>query len=248
MSSYLLFFAAGDFDRIASTVGPTEVGVVAQKGKGERGRLALRAATDTLGYYNDYFGVPYALPKLDNIAFPGAGNFGAMENWGAIFYFEPYLLEDPAASTSEDRQNIYLVVAHEVSHMWFGNLVTMRGWDDLWLNEGFASWMETKATNVFHPEWQPWLLASESRESAMHLDARASTHPIIRKVKTLEEAELAFDKITYEKGSQVIRMIEAYVGEEPFLSHPQAFVRQRCNGRPVEGAGSRISRAGYRCG
>lgn len=226
MSSYLLFFAIGKFDHIATKVGATQVGVYTQPGKGEQGRFALQATADSLKLYNDYFGMDYPLKKLDSIAFPGAGGFGAMENWGAIFYFEPYLLVDPQLSTQRDRQNVYVVVAHEVSHQWFGNLVTMKWWDDLWLNEGFATWMASKATNHYQPEWNIWMLDAESREQAMRLDARDSTHPIVRKVKTYEEAELSFDGITYEKGNQVIRMIEAYVGEDAFRTAIRAHVRK----------------------
>jgi len=234
MSSYLLFFAAGEFDRIVAKAGATEVGVFTQRGKGEQARFALGVNTEVLGYYNDYFAIPYPLPKLDSITFPSAGG-GAMENWGAIFYYEPFLLMDPAFSTAQDRQTIYSIVAHEVAHQWFGNLVTTRGWEDLWLNEGFASWMATKVSHVFHPGWQAWLHSAESRESAMRLDARASTHPIVRQVDTLEEAELAFDDITYEKGSQVIRMLEAYVGEDAFRNAIRQHIRQHAYGNAVTG-------------
>jgi len=233
MSSYLLFMGAGEFDRVATRAGNTEVGVITQRGKAEQGRFALQANVDVLGYYNDYFATRFPLPKLDSVTFPGAGSFGAMENWGAIFYFEPYLLVDPALSNESDRQEIFTIVAHEVSHQWFGDLVTMRRWDDLWLNEGFASWMETKASYVFHPDWNRWLYAMENREKAMRLDARASTHPIVRKVRTLEEAELAFDEITYEKGSQVIRMIEAYVGEEAFRAAIREHMRAHAYGNAI---------------
>jgi aminopeptidase N len=226
MSSYLLFFAVGKFDHIASKVGSTDVGVYTQPGKGEQGRFALQATVDSLNLYNDYFGVDYPLKKLDSIAFPGAGGFGAMENWGAIFYFEPYLLIDPKLATQRDWQGVYVVVAHEVSHQWFGNLVTMKWWDDLWLNEGFATWMASKATDHYQPEWNVWRMDAESREQAMRLDARDSTHPIIRPVRTYEEAELSFDEITYEKGNQVIRMIEAYVGEEAFKKAIRAHVKK----------------------
>lgn len=236
MSSYLLFFAAGEFDHITTNVGAkagaTEVGVFTQRGKGEQARFALGVNTEVLGYYNEYFDIPYPLPKLDSITFPSAGG-GAMENWGAIFYYEHYLLMDPALSTAQDQQTLYSIVAHEVAHQWFGNLVTTRGWEDLWLNEGFASWMATKTSHKFHPEWSAWLHSAESRESAMRLDARASTHPIVRKVDTLEEAELAFDDITYEKGSQVIRMLEAYVGEDAFRTAIRAHIRRHAYGNAV---------------
>lgn len=233
MSSYLLFFAVGDLERIAQRVGGVDVGILAQRGKAEQGRFALDANVEVLGYYNDYFGTAYPLPKLDSVAFPGAGAFGAMENWGAIFYYEPYLLMDPVLSTAQDQQAIYEIIAHEVAHQWFGNLVTTRGWDDLWLNEGFASWMASKATHVFRPEWNMWLHAAKNRETAMRLDARSSTHPIVRKVSTLEEAELAFDEITYEKGSQVIRMIEAYVGEDAFRTAIRAHMKKHAYGNAV---------------
>ena len=233
MSSYLLFFAVGDFDRLTRTVDGVELGVVLQKGKGAKGRFALDATADALDYYNKYFGVPYPLPKLDSIGMPGAGNFGAMENWGAVFYFEPFVTLDPALSTERDAQTVYEVVTHEVAHQWFGNLVTMEWWDDLWLNEGFASWMASKIGDRIHPEWKVWLHAAGSRERAIRLDASATTHPIIRQVKNLEEAELAFDEITYEKGSAVIRMIEGWVGEDAFRTAIRAHIRNHAYGNAV---------------
>jgi aminopeptidase N len=233
MSTYLLFFAVGDFDRITREVDGTELGVVLQKGRAEKGRFALNATADALDYYNHYFGVPYPLPKLDSVGMPGAGNFGAMENWGAIFYFEPFIMLDPALSTEGDAQTVYEVVTHEVAHQWFGNLVTMEWWDDLWLNEGFASWMAGKMGDRVHPEWKVWLHAADPRESAIRLDASATTHPIIRKVKTLEEAELAFDEITYEKGAAVIRMIEGWAGDNAFRSAIRAHIRNHAYGNAV---------------
>jgi aminopeptidase N len=117
------------------------------------GRFALAAAAELLPWYNDYFGTPYPLPKLDLIATPGSSqSYGAMENWGAIQYFEPYLLVDARLSSESDRQSVFETVAHEVSHQWFGDLVTMNWWDDLWLNEGFATWMESKAAAALHPD------------------------------------------------------------------------------------------------
>ncbi|MEQ8934482.1 MAG: M1 family metallopeptidase, partial [Amphiplicatus sp.] len=213
MSSYLLYFGMGDLDRITADHDGIELGIVTQAGDGEKGRFALEETDDILDYYHDYFGVKYPLPKLDQIAVPGAGGFGAMENWGAIMYFEPVLLVDPKLSTAADKQRIFSVVAHEVAHQWFGDLVTMQWWDDLWLNEGYASWMETKVANVLHPEWNPWLQSLGGKEGAFGLDSVASTHPVVQTVRNIGEATLAFDAITYQKGEAVIRMIEAYVGE-----------------------------------
>jgi len=214
MSSYLLFLAVGEFDRITTMVAGTEIGVVTKKGDGEKGRWALEGAAQILPYYNNYFGVPYPLPKLDNIAGPGSSQFfGAMENWGAIFSFESLLLNDPAITSEERRQAIFKVAAHEMAHQWFGDLVTMAWWNDIWLNEGFASWMGSKATGVIHPEWDPLLVRIASRESAMNQDSLSTTHSIVQNITTVEQISQAFDAITYNKGQSVIVMLEDYVGE-----------------------------------
>ncbi len=216
MPSYLLFLAVGEFERVTRNVDGIELGVVVRRGQTHRTSEALEAGEQSLRYFTEYFGIPYPLPKLDMIGVPGAGGFGAMENWGAILYFDQYLLVDEHSSEAE-RQNVFGIVAHEIAHQWFGNLVTMTWWDDLWLNEGFASWMAAKATEDVHPDWRPWLSQlSDGTATAMALDARTGTHPIVQTVNTLDEANLAFDAITYEKGLAVIRMIEAYVGEEDF--------------------------------
>lgn len=216
MSTYLMFFGMGELDRVTTRVGDVEIGTVSRRGTGEQGRYALDALSNILPFYNDYFGTPYPLPKLDQIAAPGSGTFGAMENWGAILYFEQLLLIDPALATEGDRQLVYTVIAHEVAHQWFGDLVTMSWWDDLWLNEGFASWMMNKAIDRFHPDWNIWLQTQGSVESAMTLDALSGTHPIIQSIASVEEAETAFDQITYQKGQAVIRMLESYLGEDDF--------------------------------
>jgi aminopeptidase N len=215
MSSYLLFLSVGEFDRITTTVAGTEIGIVAKKGDGEKGRWALDSSALVLPYYNDYFGAPYPLPKLDNVAGPGSSQFfGAMENWGAIFSFESILLNDPAITSEERRQSIFKVAAHEMAHQWFGDLVTMAWWNDLWLNEGFATWMSGKATNGIHPEWNPLLERIGRRDTAMLSDSLSSTHPIVQNITTVEQISQAFDSITYSKGAAIIVMLEDYVGED----------------------------------
>lgn len=233
MSSYLLYLAMGDLERISAKAGAVDIGVVARRGEAEKGRFALESAVELLGYYNTYFGTPYPLPKLDMIAAPGSGGFGAMENWGAILYFDRYLLLDPALSSAADKQNVFIVVAHEMAHQWFGNLVTMQWWDDLWLNEGFASWMENKATDALHPEWRVWLTAAGGREGAMEIDARPGTHPVVQRVDTIDQANLAFDTITYEKGQSVVRMLEAHVGETAFRDGVRAYMAKHKYGNTI---------------
>jgi aminopeptidase N len=225
MSSYLVALAVGELDRIGGQAGKTDVGVWTVHGKAEQGRYALDAATRLLPYYNDYFGVDYPLPKLDMIAVPGNFAAGAMENWGAITYIDNALLFDPSSSSERTRRLIYLVVAHEMAHQWSGDLVTMAWWDDIWLNEGFASWMNNKAMDHFNPDWQVWLQAHLQKEQAMGKDARFTTHPIQQKITEESEIETAFDDITYLKGQSFIRMIEAYLGEEKFRAGMRAYMK-----------------------
>jgi aminopeptidase N len=225
MASYLNVFVAGELDLIETQVAGVQIRVIATKGKAEWGRYALESTAKILEYYNDYFGVPYPLPKLDQIALPG-GFGGAMENWGGITYFESSLLFDPKKSSEETKQNIFAVVAHETAHQWFGDLVTMAWWDNLWLNEGFASWMGTKCTAHFNPQWEVWLRTNEPRnptrrvgiakEQAMEGDARSTTHPIQQPIANEAEAATAFDDITYQKGQSFLRMLESFLGENDF--------------------------------
>ena len=228
MSSYLLFFGIGDFERIAKPAGPgVEAGIVSPRGSGEQARFALDELANLIPFYTDYFGQPFPLPKIDTVAGPGESQtFGAMENWGAIFTFARGLLDDPANTTPVRRRYIATTQAHETAHQWFGDLVTMAWWDDLWLNEGFASWMETKATDHFHPDWFPLLDRVDGREQAMGLDAYRTTHPIVQKIRTVEETNQAFDSITYEKGEAVIAMLEAYAGEDVWRSGLRAYMAE----------------------
>jgi aminopeptidase N len=234
MSSYLLFFGLGDFERVSRKVNGVDIGVIVKRGDTAKADYALDAAAHILPYYEDYFGVKYPLPKLDLIGGPGSSQFfGAMENWGAIFYFERDLEIDPKLSTEADRRGVYVTIAHEMAHQWFGDLVTMDWWDDLWLNEGFASWMEVKATDHFHPEWHVWLDSQDAKEAAMRVDARAGTHPIVQPILDVFQANQAFDTITYEKGQAVIRMLENYTGEDAFRAGVRNYIKAHAYGNTV---------------
>jgi aminopeptidase N len=234
MSTYLLFFGLGDFERATAMAGKTEVGVITTRGGKDKAAFVLDSSRAILREYNSYFGVPFPLPKLDNIAAPGRSQFfGAMENWGAIFTFEYAMLLDPAISTQSDRQAAFSIAAHEMAHQWFGDLVTMRWWDDLWLNEGFASWMESRMTAQLHPEWHTAVGAVGVRESAMFRDSIVTTHPIVQHVETVEQASQAFDDITYQKGESVIRMLENHVGEEAWRNGVRLYMRQHAYGNTV---------------
>jgi aminopeptidase N len=223
MPSYLVVLVAGELERVTAKQDGVEIGVVTTEGKQASAAFALNASRDLLHYYNNYFGVPYPLAKLDQIAIPGGMN-GAMENWGGIVYNETTLLYDPKKSPEHVKQLTFEVNAHETAHQWFGNLVTMAWWDNLWLNEGFASWMAAKATEHFHPEWRPYLGAIAGREGVMNLDARKTTHAIQTPVENEAQAAGAFDAITYEKGQAFLRMLEAYLGEDAFRRGIRAYM------------------------
>ena len=229
MSSYLLFFGVGDLERVTRQVEGIPVSVVIRKGQGAKAAFALDAAAQLLPFYNDYFGQKYPLPKLDLVAAPGDVS-GSMENWGAILFSQTNVVFDPKLSSAGDQEVIYKVVAHEMAHLWSGDLVTMAWWDDLWLNEGFASWMGTKATDHFHPEWRAGLTALGDKDEAMLLDARPSAHPIVQRVATVAQAEQAFDAITYKKGQAVIRMLEAYAGENAWRAGVRAYMAEHAYG------------------
>ena len=227
MSTYLLFLAMGDLERKSVKVGGIDVGVVTRRGETDDAEFVLDAAGKLVAYYNDYFGVPYPLPKLDIVGIPGdSETFSGMENWGAISVTEGDLVLDPDLTAEADKQDAFVLAAHEIAHQWFGDLVTMAWWDDLWLNEGFASWMESKATDKFHPEWKLYLSAQDSVQGAIGVDARAGTHPVVTPIHDALEASTAFDEITYTKGQAVLSMIEAYVGEETFRKGVAAYIRK----------------------
>ena len=230
MSTYLMFLALGDLERVSRKVDGVDVGVVVRRGETVKANFALGEASALLRYYNDYFGIRYPLPKLDLIAAPGSGGFGAMENWGAIMYFERELLIDPNYSSEQDRQDVSVVIAHEMAHQWFGDLVTMSWWDDLWLNESFATWMEGKAVDHLHPDWKILLSESAGTEGARALDAASATHPVVRPAETTQQMNEIGDSITYEKGAAVIRMLEAYVGPDSWRKGVHAYLQTHAYG------------------
>ncbi|MBI2813606.1 MAG: M1 family metallopeptidase [Opitutae bacterium] len=217
MASYLVALYAGEFETLEGEQDGVKLRIITTEGKRASAAYALESTKRILAYYNQYFGVPYPLPKLDQIAVPNAfATFGAMENWGCITYIDTALLYDPATDAQVNRERVFAVIAHEMAHQWFGDLVTMAWWDNLWLNEGFASWMGTKASDALNPEWQLWVRAAEAKEAALALDARRTTHPIQQPIANESQANDAFDTISYQKGQAFLRMLETYLGEDAF--------------------------------
>jgi aminopeptidase N len=229
MSTYLFVLTVGELERITAEADGVTVGVVATAGKAAKGQFALDSGVKLLAWFNDYFGVKYPLPKLDLIAVPG-GFGGAMENWGGITFFESRLLFDPATNPDSARRGIFGIIAHEMAHQWFGDLVTMAWWDNLWLNEGFATWMATKAAEQFYPQWQSWLNGYDQKQYAMALDARRTSHPIQQPIANESEAMVAFDAITYNKGQALIRMLENYLGETAFRDGIRGYMARHAYG------------------
>ncbi len=210
MSTYLLYLGIGRWEELVDPRGKYLIATV--PGRSGYGRLALEYARKSVDFYERYFGIPYPLPKMHLIAVPEFA-FGAMENWGAITFRENALLA-PESPDVAQRRRIAEVVAHEIAHQWFGDLVTMEWWDDLWLNESFATFMSYKAVDSFAPELRMWdnFLLGETDE-AMLRDSLRATHPIHAKVNTPDEIESIFDEISYGKGASVLRMIEYFLGE-----------------------------------
>jgi len=212
MAPYLVALFCGEFDKISDHVGKTELNVYTVAGKSQSGKFALDAAKKVLPFYEAYFDQPYPLPKLDQIFVPGES--WSMENWGAILDRDNFLI-DPANASSEDQSTAFQVLVHEIAHQWFGDLVTMSWWDNLWLNESFATWMQKKATDHFHPEWKIWTKALWDKQNAMDQDSVRASRPIYR---TIKDPAQAFDSvgITYFKGMTVLRMLELYLGPDTF--------------------------------
>ncbi|KAF2085743.1 hypothetical protein K490DRAFT_46004 [Saccharata proteae CBS 121410] len=223
MSTYLLAWAIGDFDYVEDFTRRKYNGknlpvrVYTTKGLKEQGRFALEHAHKTVDYFSEIFRIEYPLPKVDLIAVHEFSH-GAMENWGLITYRTTAVLFDPANSDQKYQNRVAYVVAHELAHQWFGNLVTMDWWSELWLNEGFATWVGWLAVDHLHPEWNVWgQFCSEAIQTAFSLDSLRNSHPIEVPVRNALEVDQIFDSISYLKGSSVIRMLSAHLGVETFL-------------------------------
>ena len=217
MSTYLLVFVVGDMASVEGHAADgTLIRVWATSGNEQKGRFALDTAVKLLSYFNEYFDIAYPLEKLDHVAIPDFAA-GAMENWGAITYRESALLVDPEHSSAGTRQIVASIVAHEMAHMWFGDLVTMSWWNDLWLNESFASWMGDKSVDHLHPEWEVWTqFLVQDTNRGLSLDGLKNSHPIEQEVNNPAEIGQLFDAISYSKGASILRMLEQFLGEETF--------------------------------
>uniref|UniRef100_A0A0C9QQX2 Aminopeptidase n=1 Tax=Wollemia nobilis TaxID=56998 RepID=A0A0C9QQX2_9CONI len=226
MSTYLVAIVVGEFEYIegTSTAG-NKVRVYTEVGKTKQGKFALDVAVRTLPFYAEYFGTPYSLPKLDMIAIPDF-SAGAMENYGLVTYRETALLYDQQHSAAANKQRVAIVVAHELAHQWFGNLVTMEWWTHLWLNEGFATWVSYLAADYLFPEWKIWTQFTDQTMEAFRLDGLVESHPIEVEVGHAHEIDEIFDAISYKKGASIIRMLESYLGAQCFQKGLVSYIKR----------------------
>ena len=215
MSTYLVAFLVGDFKCTSGESDGVPIRACATPDKVQYTKFAVSAAEYVLHYYDNYFGIKYPMPKLDMIALPDF-EAGAMENFGAITYRETDLLIDPATASVDAKKRVGVVVAHEMAHQWFGDMVTMQWWNNLWLNEGFATWMENKPIAAWHPEWNIPQDVARDRNTTLDLDAQRTTRTIRAKAETPDEINEMFDGITYGKAGTMLLMVENYEGEETF--------------------------------
>jgi len=225
MSTYLLYLGVGEFEFLEEKYKKTLIRIATTPGKSVYGKFALGCAKKSLDFFEKYFDYLYPLKKLDLIAIPDFAT-GAMENWGAITFRENALLFYSGKSSKATMQRIAEVVAHEIAHQWFGNLVTMNWWDDLWLNESFATYMGNKVVDHYWPEWKVWdQFVTDTVFGGMALDSLKSSHPIKVKVKNTAELEELFDEIAYEKGGSILRMLDLYLGEVVFREGLRNYIK-----------------------
>ncbi|EDO30265.1 predicted protein, partial [Nematostella vectensis] len=231
MSTYLVAFIVSDFESTeAETPNGTKVRVWAQKEALDSTKLALSVAKNVLSYYEKFFNIPYPLPKIDLVAVPDFAA-GAMENWGLMTFREHYLLSNPLSASAADKQDVAIVVSHELAHQWFGNLVTMKWWNDLWLNEGFANYVEYMGTDHFAKDWKVLdQFVSETHQVALQVDSMANTHPISVPVTNPSQITEIFDAISYNKGSSVIRMLRNFLGDKAFQKGLEHYLKKHAYG------------------
>ena len=215
MSTYLMAFLVGDFKCVEGSSDGVPIRACATPERVKYANFALTSAEYILHYYDNYFGIKYPMPKLDMIGIPDF-EAGAMENFGAITYRESDMLVDEKNAPVEARAEVASVVAHEMAHQWFGDMVTMNWWNNIWLNEGFATWMENKPLEAWKPEWHIHEQVASDLNGAMNLDAQRVTRTIRAEAITRDQINEMFDGITYEKGGSILHMVESYLGEETF--------------------------------
>jgi aminopeptidase N len=229
MSSYLVAMGVGRFSCIEGAADSIPVRICAGEGKQDMGRIALDMAQQILKFYNTYFAIKYPYGKLDVLAVPDFAA-GAMENTAAIFYRERDLLVDSKDASLTVRKRIAAVLAHEMAHQWFGDLVTMKWWDDIWLNEGFANWMESRPLASIRPDWNVAVDEAMDNQAALGIDALKTTHPIHAAAETPAQIDEAFDSITYEKGAAVLRMVENFLGPDTFRKGINTYLQAHAYG------------------
>lgn len=225
MSTYLLALAVARLESKEIQIGQTRVGIWTLPGQLGMGEFALQMTSAVLPLLNDYFDLPYPYPKLDLVSVPDFA-MGAMENWGAIFFRDSRLLLDEALSSTSTQRAVANVITHEIVHQWFGNLVTMAWWDDLWLNESFATWLACKIVDQWRPEWNSWAEFQEEKEIPLAIDALESTRPIRAAATSAAQIEEMFDPLSYEKGAACLRMIEQFLGEIPFRDGIRRYIKK----------------------
>ena len=236
MSTYLLAWAFGDFEYLEDFTDRKYNGkhlpvrVYTTKGLKSQARYALDHAPQIIDYFSEIFDIDYPLPKADLLAVHEFST-GAMENWGLVTYRTTAVLFDEQTSDAKYKNRVAYVVAHELAHQWFGNLVTMDWWSELWLNEGFATWIGWLAIYKIHPDWNVWpQFVSENMQSAFGLDALLSSHPIEVPVKDALDVDQIFDRISYDKGSSAIRMLATHLGQEIFLNGVSKYLKSHAYG------------------
>jgi puromycin-sensitive aminopeptidase len=235
MSTYLVAFVVGPLEATEPIdVDGTPLRVVHVPGKGHLTEFALEIGAFSLRWYQRYYGIPYPSDKVDMLALPDFAA-GAMENLGCITYRESLLLADPNTATQYELQNLADVVAHEVAHMWFGDLVTMKWWNGIWLNEAFATFMEIACCNAFRPDWLRWTTFSLERSMAFETDSLASTRPVEFPVEAPADCDGMFDVLTYQKGGSLLRMLEQYLGAEGFRQGISVYLDKHAYGNTETG-------------